>query len=106
MTGNPLDLSLSVNDYFKQSWDNEKTNAYFNILHSHNYKMNVFSYLSEVMTGGNSLEIAEGKVDNIIEKDDAREIDKPLLYKTMLKMSLYRYMPEYFKPKFDVQNEQ
>ena len=58
--------------------------------------MNVFSYLSEVMTGGNSLEIAEGKVDNIIEKDDAREIDKPLLYKTMLKMSLYRYMPEYF----------
>lgn len=106
LTGNPLDLSLSVNDYFKQSWDNEKTNAYFNILHSHNYKMNVFSYLSEVMTGGNSLEIAEGKVDNIIEKDDAREIDKPLLYKTMLKMSLYRYMPEYFKPKFDVQNEQ
>ena len=64
-----MDLSLSVNDYFKQSWDNEKTNAYFNILHSHNYKMNVFSYLSEVMTGGNSLEIAEGKVDNIIEKD-------------------------------------
>lgn len=61
LTGNPLDLSLSVNDYFKQSWDNEKTNAYFNILHSHNYKMNVFSYLSEVMTGGNSLEIAEGK---------------------------------------------
>lgn len=106
LTGNPLDLSLSVNDYFKQSWDNEKTNAYFDILHSHNYKMNVFSYLSEVMTGGNSLEIAEGKVDNIIEKDDAREIDKPLLYKTMLKMSLYRYMPEYFKPKFDVQNEQ
>lgn len=34
------------------------------------------------------------------------KIDKPLLYKTMLKMSLYRYMPEYFKPKFDVQNEQ
>ena len=106
LTGNPLDLSLSVNDYFKQSWDNARTNAYFDILHSHNYKMNVFSYLSEVMTGGNSLEIAEGKVDNIIEKDDAREIDKPLLYKTMLKMSLYRYMPEYFKPKFDVQNEQ
>lgn len=26
--------------------------------------------------------------------------------KLMLKMSLYRYMPEYFKPKFDVQNEQ
>lgn len=106
LTGNPLDLSLSVNDYFKQSWDNARTNAYFDILHSHNYKMNVFSYLSEVMTGGNNLEIAEGKVDNIIEKDDAREIDKPLLYKTMLKMSLYRYMPEYFKPKFDVQNEQ
>lgn len=52
------------------------------------------------------MKLREGKVDNIIEKDDAREIDKPLLYKTMLKMSLYRYMPEYFKPKFDVQNEQ
>lgn len=106
LTGNPLDLNLSVNDYFKECWNNEKTNEYFDILHSHNYKMNVFSYLSEVLSGANSLEIAEGKVNNIIEKDDAREIDKPLLYKTMLEMSLYRCAPEYFKPKFDVKNEQ
>ena len=106
LTGNPLDIDKTVNDYFKESWDNEKTNQYFDILKNHNYKMNVYTYLSEVLTGGNSLDIARGKVNNITQKDNVREINRPLLYKTMLEMSLYRYMPEYFKPQFDVKNEQ
>lgn len=106
LTGNPLDLEQPVDDYFKESWNNDKTNAYFDILKNHNYKMNVYTYLSEVITGGNSLEIAQGKVNNITEKDNVREIDRPRLYKTMLQMSLYRCVPEYFKPKFDVKNEQ
>lgn len=106
LTGNPLDIDKTVNDYFKESWDNEKTNQYFDILKNHNYKMNVYTYLSEVLTGGNSLDIARGKVNNITQKDNVREISRPLLYKTMLEMSLYRYMPEYFKPQFDVKNEQ
>ena len=106
LTGNPLKLNLSVDDYFKECWDNEKTNAYFDILHSHNYKMNVYSYLSEVITGGNSLDIAQGKVNNVVEKEEEREVNHTLLYKTLLQMSLYRCMPEYFKPGFDVKNEQ
>ena len=32
-------------------------------------------------------------------------IDYSKLYKTMLYMSCYRFMPEYFKPAFDVKNE-
>ena len=34
--------------------------------------MNIYTYLSEVLTGGNSLDIAEDKVNNITEKDKVR----------------------------------
>lgn len=49
------------------------------------------------------MKLQEGKVDNIIEKDDAREIDKPLLYKTYAEKVYTDICQKYFKPKFDVQ---
>ena len=106
LTGNPLDVELSVNDYFKQCWSNERTDNYYDLLREHNYKINVFTHLSEVLTGGNSLDLIADKIDNVVEKNAAVSIDYNLLYKTMLEMSLYRYVPDGMKPQFDVGMEQ
>lgn len=106
LTGKSLDTSLSVNDYLAQCWDNELTNQYYDLLHDHNYKVNVFMYQPEVIAGGNSLDILEGKVNNLTREDAAVAIDYPLLYKTLLQMSCFRYMPDALKPYFYVSNAQ
>lgn len=106
LTGYPLDMSVSTNEYMVKCWTNKQTEDYFSILEEHNYIMNVYTHLHEVLTAGNPLELVEGKVNNLMQKGEDIEIDYPKLYKTMIQMSLYRYLPEYFKPQFDVKNEQ
>lgn len=106
LTGNPLDVSLSVNDYLAECWDNPTTNAYYDLLTEKNYKVNVFTKWAEDIVGTNPLEILEGKVSNVVERNDMAIIDYPLLYETMIEMSLFRYVPDGLKPEFYVNNEQ
>jgi len=106
LTGNPVDFELSVNEYMQKCWDNPYTNAYYEALAEHGYKVNAFIYQKEIIAAGNSLEITNGKLANVIESNARKEIDYPLLYQTLLQMSCYRYMPDGIKPSFDVNSEQ
>ena len=106
LTGNPLDTDLSVNDWLKQCWDNDSTNAYYKLLEKHNYKVNLYTPVTSLLTGTDTLEVLQGKIDNVGTESSSREIDYEKLNKTMLQMSCYRFLPEYFKPGFDVKNSQ
>lgn len=106
LTGTPLDMTATTNDYLKNAWDNPKTNAYYELLKEKDYKMNAFIYMPEVIAGGNSLSILEGKVDNLTREGSNPKVDKELLYKTLIKMSCYRYAPDGLKPRFNVTHGQ
>lgn len=105
ITGNELDPSLTVDDWLTQCWTNSTTNDYFSLLKSKNYKVNLYTPVTSILTGTNSLELLDGKINNVTYKTNTRLIDYPKLYKTMFYMSCYRFMPEYFKSAFDVKNE-
>lgn len=105
ITGNELDPSLTVDDWLTQCWTNDITNDYFSLLESEDYKVNLYTPVTSILTGTNSLELLDDKINNVTYKSNTRMIDYSKLYKTMLYMSCYRFMPEYFKPAFDVKNE-
>ena len=106
LTGNPLDTGLSVNDWLNQCWNNDSTNTYYKLLEKHNYKVNLYTPVTSLLTGTDTLELLQGKIDNVGTESSSREIDYEKLNKTMLQMSCYRFLPEYFKPQFDVNNSQ
>ena len=105
ITGNELDPSLTVDDWLTQCWTNDITNDYFSLLESEDYKVNLYTPVTSILTGTNSLELLDDKINNVTYKYNTRMIDYSKLYKTMLYMSCYRFMPEYFKSFFDVSNE-
>ena len=104
ITGNELDPSLTVDDWLTQCWTNDITNDYFSLLESEDYKVNLYTPVTSILTGTNSLELLDDKINNVTYKSNTRMIDYSKLYKTMLYMSCYRFMPEYFKSFFDVSN--
>lgn len=106
VTGYPYDPTVKTKEHVAKSWDNEKTNAYFELLQANDYKVNVYTDAMYILTGGNPISVAEGKVDNISVLNAAVEIDYNLLYKCMLKMSCYRYAPNGLKPLFNVLNSE
>lgn len=104
LTGNDLDPSLSVDDWLEECWTNTTTNDYFSILSDANYKVNLYTPTTSILTGSHSLPLLDGKISNITTKQSSICIDYHKLYKTMFYMSCYRFMPEYFKSFFDVSN--
>lgn len=102
LTGYPLDLTAAVDDFTYASWTNETTNSYFDLLKEHGYKVNLYVDYPERILGNNSLALIEDKVDNISTTTESILIDYPLLYKTMIKMSCYRYAPDLIKNRFYV----
>lgn len=107
LTGNQFDPTKGMADFFAESWNNEKTNSYFELLKKNDYKVNFFITQEEDIVGQNSLEILAGKASNIAEPAaQSRVVNYGLLYETLTKMSCYRYAPNVMKPLFNVTNEQ
>ena len=106
LTGHALDTNIAVNDWLAECWNNKLTTSYYDLLKSHNYTVNLYTPITDLLTGTNSLGIMQNKIDNIGTASATREFDYPKMYKTLLEMSCYRFLPEYFKPYFDVKNSQ
>lgn len=105
LTGYELDPSLSVNDWLEECWTNDTTNDFYSLLKEENYKVNLYTPITDMLTGTHSLTLLQDKFDNVAFQSNTIHIDYPKLYKTMLSMSCYRFMPECFKTPFDVNNE-
>ena len=89
----PLFTVISVNDWLNQCWNNDSTNTYYKLLEKHNYKVNLYTPVTSLLTGTDTLELLQGKIDNVGTESSSREIDYEKLNKTMLQMSCYRFLP-------------
>ena len=106
VTGYEFDPETPVNDWMVEGWTNETTTAFYDGLHENGYKVHIYTPENRLVAAGNSMSIMEGKVDNLTTTTADRTIDYETLYKTLLQMTGYRMMPNYFKPYFDVPNSQ
>lgn len=106
ITGNPIDISVKVNDYMEESWTNELTNQYFDLLKKNNYEFNLCVDEERLVLGSHPVDMLADKVSNITVGDEARTVDKTLMFEVMLKMSCYRYAPNVLKEFFTVQSNE
>jgi len=106
LTGNAFDPTQPVNSWLYDCWHNESTTKFYNDLHAAGYQVNLYVTEPTLLTGSKPLSDLDGYVDNLDSLTHNISIDYPLLYETLLTMSCYRFMPDYFKPSFDVPNTQ
>ncbi len=100
LTGREVNMSQPVNDWCREIWENEETNAFYAALKEKDFKMNVYTPDTNILCGLNDVRILDGRLSNVA--NDAQEIDVyyKLLFKTMAKMSGYRMFPDLLKPYF------
>lgn len=106
MTGHDFDPSKLTNDWLYDAWNNDATVQFYDSIHDAGYLANVYSIEPVLFTGSHPLSLVENSIDNLTILSQRREIDYNLLYETLLTMSCYRFLPDYFKPQFDVPNTQ
>jgi len=106
VTGHDFDPTQLTNDWIYDAWNNDATTQFYGNIHNAGYLANVYSIEPVLFTGSHPLSLIENSIDNLTVLSQRREINYPLLYKTLLTMSCYRFMPDYFKPNFDVPNTQ
>lgn len=106
VTGYDFSSEQYTNDWLFHAWNNEATVQFYDNIHHAGYLANIYAIEPVLFTGSHSLSLIENCIDNLTILSQRREINYPLLYKTLLQMSCYRFMPDYFKPYFDVPNTQ
>ena len=106
LTGADYDGSQKINDWLHNTWTSENTTRYYNSLHNAGYKINAYLTEPTLLYGSGASSIIADKLDNLTDSTQNISINHNLLYKTLLEMSCYRFMPDYFKPYFDVPNAQ
>jgi len=106
LTGHSYDTTISTNDWIYECWNNDATSKYYDAMHDAGYKVNVYAVEPILFTTSHGLSLVEGKIDNLTSQSSDRHINYDSLYKTLLEMACYRFMPDYFKPNFDVPNTQ
>lgn len=106
VTGYEFEPETPINEWMVKGWTNEVTTTFYDGLHENGYKVHIYTPENRLVAAGNPMTILEGKVDNLTTATANRTIDYETLYKTLLQMSGYRMMSNYFKPYFDVPNSQ
>lgn len=100
LTGREVNMAQPVNEWCREIWENEETNAFYEELRKKNFLFHVYTPDTNILCGLNDEKILDGRISNVA--NDAQEIDVfyKLLFKTMAKMSCYRMFPEVLKPYF------
>ena len=65
-----------------------------------NYKANVYTTDSNVLTSANGCKILRDKISNVTNEPREVSVDTDLLIKTLVKMSCYRMAPDVLKQQF------
>lgn len=98
LTGCAVDTSKPTNEWMRDSWNSDKTNAFYALLKEKDYKTNIYTSSGAYMCGANDLGFLEDKIANVEKGTNQVTVDKIKLYKVMLKISAYRMLPEVLKP--------
>lgn len=100
LTGCEVDATIPIAEWCKDIWENDLTNEFYQELQDNNFKANVYTTDSNVLTSSNGCEILRGKISNATDEPREVSVDTPLLIKTLAKMSCYRMAPDVLKPGF------
>lgn len=93
LTGYEMDPTIPINQWFKDSWTNEKTKSFYEDLQKKDYKVNVYTEDSQMLRGTNEVAMLSESISNVQNMTMYVEVDTKLLLKTMTKMSCYRLTP-------------
>ncbi len=100
LTGQEVDMSVGVNEWCENIWNDEKTKDFYDMLSEQNFVANVYTPDTNILCGLNSVELLDGKLSNVVNSSEEIDIFYKLLFKTMAKMSGYRMFPDIVKPYF------
>lgn len=100
LTGQEVNMGITINDWCKQIWEADGTEAFYSGLQENHFKTNVYTGDTNILCGLNDTRILEGKISNMVDSGQEVEVNDKLLIKTLYKMSGYRLFPEICKPYF------
>lgn len=100
LTGCEVDPAVSIDEWCRSIWENESTVDFYRELKDNNYKANVYTTDSNVLTSANGCKILRDKVSNITNEPQEVSVNTGLLIKTLTKMSCYRMAPDVLKQQF------
>ena len=92
-----FDTTVPTVEAVYNAWHSESAENYYNVLHENNYQVNLFVESNYAALGAQNM---LGKADNIVEA--GRLIMNIELFKQIMDMSLFRYMPTMLKDNFCV----
>lgn len=99
LTGARYDTSVPIGAWFEQAWNSGSANTFYDALEQNNYTTRLYSTSAKSM----GLMYAEDRIDNLInvsQVENARVISHEYLFKRLLTLSCYRYLPHEFKKHF------
>lgn len=100
LTGCEVDPAVSIDEWCRSIWENESTVDFYRELKDNNYKANVYTTDSNVLTSANGCKILRDKISNVTNEPREVSVDTDLLIKTLVKMSCYRMAPDVLKQQF------
>lgn len=100
LTGYELDPTQPINEWFVESWTNDRTAGFYKDIQKQGYKVNVYTPDPQVLVGTNNIEMLSDVFSNVKNLSTYVEVNTGMIVKTMIKMSCYRIMPYVIKPYF------
>jgi len=100
LTGNPLDLTLSVAENFKTSWNSSSADYFYSTLHDSGYKTFLYGYTEGEKTIYGELGQIFGKIDNVIQGEEPASdkiINLKELLRRFVRLSAYICLPNISK---------
>ncbi|MBQ8189478.1 MAG: hypothetical protein IJZ44_06835 [Lachnospiraceae bacterium] len=99
LTGVDFDFDTELSQqWLHDAWNSDRANSFYDTLKEENYSCRLYS--GEVGYVYGNLRNLQQKYDNVVPME--RIVDKKQVVKLMAKMSIYRYVPYVFKPRFEV----
>lgn len=99
-TGEEVDCSISEYEWSKKAWNSERAKSFFDSLHKNGYTVNIYAGSPNYVFVDTGL--LYGKFDNIYKVKDKPRVDKQLMFSMLEKMTIYRYVPDAIKPRFEI----
>ena len=106
-SGQEMDPSIPSQEWAKNIWESETVDSFYKkMAKDKNYEVNIYTPIVDVLVVENSYSLLSGVFDNIKDSSVDVTVDRPLLTKTLVKMSGYRMFPLAIKNAFYTDNSE
>ncbi len=100
MTAKEIDYSIPLQDAYKKCWENQNAVDFYKTLHDDGYNVR---YYTDTLIYSGGAENMIGKIDNIKMQEYKYITESMPTYRAMLRLSEYKYAPNFMKVLFIVQ---